>query len=1042
MKRGLIVGLCLILLLIAAPVHAQERTTITYLHADIGDVHRYWYGQGEFIASDLGDTFTLHLNGNQLTSYATDAEISRFDPGYMEFASPAQGGHLHALFTAPRPEGHGLFTAHVPIPYVSEDQTPRQVQIQIENAGRILYLNGPVLFEDGRFSTQGSMKIIDLTTTETELTMIFVTELAYQIFSLLAGCLLFTLILIGLVVHRRKEIAPAVRRNLNRFYPAGRFPIQFGESEDGIRLTILLPARIRLGLRKIFVRDERGVHITIPRALIAGIFVLLFLYLVYRSMMPTVSSTFVILLPEVIINPLFVTYLALNGILIGLLLLSISTDFRGIVTGCRNIIADYQKDAERERAEDEERGEYFSRQYPRLSAVPIIGTIFRWMYAQTWFYCGLLLVVLLMGFGLRLKGLGAMEFREDEFQVIETAYGYFQTGTYYKWDFLTNSLSDNPYDRAWPHSWMIAKLFQWFGYSEWAARLPSLIFGTLLTPLSYFIGRDATDRKVVGLLLAAVVAFSTSMINLSQYARMYVVFIPAFVLGSYLLLRGLEGKSPWQFKDVPLLKWIVKHFDFDYRYLSAAGLVLTFSYLTHINTLIIGVGVFVFSIIMAILSREKKYIYLSGIFSTVLVTMAIGYALGVEGIQRHFCWIDIFAPTRLAYFSYLFDYPFGIYISALLLAVMLVLIQKNRKLLFYLCLTLTALIYFAFFSNRYASYVYISNYTVLAWLQLLPAAALIAYILSRRQKPMWQIGFSAVVLIAVFTPIVGTPGMVFDEYRAEDKSYGRFREAYAELNEGYRTGDLLMGQYLRRPYITISGDVSFKSLKNNQQYSFEEFLYMISQYDRIWITWETRKSYHLQPEIIRFVNSHFEKIHGRDVDNTNVELYLWDKGSQALVDLTDTYLDDNCDEWIASPLIHSPDRISIKFKEDKSVLFPLSLTNTGEQSVSVTVSVPVIFRDVLQPMQSDLLLEPREDATLYLQFRDLEATHNYILGEISLIASISGRDAEYIVTIPFEAEHLEPVQRGSRVVGQSRSGTTPKPMHRCRSLVDLAGRRA
>lgn len=544
------------------------------------------------------------------------------------------------------------------------------------------------------------------------------------------------------------------------------------------------------------------------------------------------------------------------------------------------ITADYMNDTHSERKQDAEREEYFSRQYPHVNSTPLIGTICKWLYAQTWIYCGLLLTITLIGLWLRLKGLGTMEYRGDEFEVIDTAYGYLKSGTLKQWDWLADGISDEYYTRAWPHTLMIALSFRLFGFSEWSARLPSLFFGTILIPLSYFIGKHATERKVIGFLLAVIVAFSPMMIYLSRYARMYVIFIPLFVIGSYLLFCGLKGKSTWNLDGFPILKCIVRIFDFDFRYIILACIVLLCCYIIHINTVIICLGMLVFTIIMSIASKETRYIYLAGFFLLVFTILMIGYFTKTSVIMGFFDLlgysepISLFAPQKLEYINWLFQYPFGICISAVLLAGILVLI--SRELLFYLCLTTTALVFFVFFSNRYFSYMYISNYYVFAWLLVLPGAALLSYFLFGKKKNTWQIGFSLIVLLAVLFSIMASNGGIF-QIDYDEKSYGHFREGYAELNEGYRTGDLLMGQYLRTVYITIDGEVTHESLKSYQEYSYEKFLETIAKYDRIWITWETRKSYHIKPEIIHFVDSNFVKIHGEGIDDTNVELYVWDK---------------------------------------------------------------------------------------------------------------------------------------------------------------------
>lgn len=136
--------------------------------------------------------------------------------------------------------------------------------------------------------------------------------------------------------------------------------------------------------------------------------------------------------------------------------------------------------------------------------------------------------------------------------------------------------------------------------------------------------------------------------------------------------------------------------------------------------------------------------------------------------------------------------------------------------------------------------------------------------------------------------------------------------------------------------------------------------------------------------------------------------YRYDEGRHLVEHLMafieDDYPDDD-EKWIKTAVDYSPDRLSIPFLKDKVSIFPIFLTNTADEAVTVTVSVSDIFSGLLQPMRSTLQLEPEEDATLYLRFQDREEVYSYILGEISLFASAEGIDSVHIGTIPLEVEH-------------------------------------
>ena len=64
-------------------------------------------------------------------------------------------------------------------------------------------------------------------------------------------------------------------------------------------------------------------------------------------------------------------------------------------------------------------------------------------------------------------------------------------------------------------------------------------------------------------------------------------------------------------------------------------------------------------------------------------------------------------------------------------------------------------------------------------------------------------------------------------------------------------------------------------MKNNQKYSFKEFITDLKKYPSGWVTWETRKSYHLKPEILSYINENFIKYNGNGIDKTGIEIYYF-----------------------------------------------------------------------------------------------------------------------------------------------------------------------
>jgi uncharacterized membrane protein len=81
-----------------------------------------------------------------------------------------------------------------------------------------------------------------------------------------------------------------------------------------------------------------------------------------------------------------------------------------------------------------------------------------------------------------------------------------------------------------------------FGDSEFAVRLPSLVFGTALVPVLYGLGRDMFGRTT-GLIAALIGAIGPAAVWYSQEARMYPLFMLLATLTIWAQLRAVRSGS-------------------------------------------------------------------------------------------------------------------------------------------------------------------------------------------------------------------------------------------------------------------------------------------------------------------------------------------------------------------------------------------------------------------------------------------------------------------------------------------------------------------
>lgn len=125
----------------------------------------------------------------------------------------------------------------------------------------------------------------------------------------------------------------------------------------------------------------------------------------------------------------------------------------------------------------------------------------------------LLLFLIFCGFILRFYHLGAQSFWTDEAISANAAIAMLKQGT-------PTFPSGVIYMRAILNTFLISLSFIIFGVSEFSARFPSVIFGTLTIPLVYLLGTRLENRKI-GLIAALFVTFSVMEIAWSRQARMY-----------------------------------------------------------------------------------------------------------------------------------------------------------------------------------------------------------------------------------------------------------------------------------------------------------------------------------------------------------------------------------------------------------------------------------------------------------------------------------------------------------------------------------------
>ncbi len=149
----------------------------------------------------------------------------------------------------------------------------------------------------------------------------------------------------------------------------------------------------------------------------------------------------------------------------------------------------------------------------------------------------LLLALLLLAFALRVHDLGAFSFWTDEGLTPERS-GY-PVAQILRNDILIQGVVTK--DTHPPLYYLILHVTrQLFGRSDFAFRYPSVLFGLLLLPLLYQLGRRLGGRDL-GLLAALLAAVNPLQVYYSREARMYTLLALLVTAMSYVLWRALAA---------------------------------------------------------------------------------------------------------------------------------------------------------------------------------------------------------------------------------------------------------------------------------------------------------------------------------------------------------------------------------------------------------------------------------------------------------------------------------------------------------------------
>lgn len=142
----------------------------------------------------------------------------------------------------------------------------------------------------------------------------------------------------------------------------------------------------------------------------------------------------------------------------------------------------------------------------------------------------IVLSVMAGGLALRLYHLGDLGLTGNEDYAVISAHGILEHG-------IPLFPSGVIYPRAVPLSYLVAACIALLGNTEFAARLPSVLFSTAMIGAVWLLGRRMADRRVA-LVAALLICISDWEIVVGRTARMYAMFSLFYLLAIYFTFRA------------------------------------------------------------------------------------------------------------------------------------------------------------------------------------------------------------------------------------------------------------------------------------------------------------------------------------------------------------------------------------------------------------------------------------------------------------------------------------------------------------------------
>lgn len=410
----------------------------------------------------------------------------------------------------------------------------------------------------------------------------------------------------------------------------------------------------------------------------------------------------------------------------------------------------------------------------------------------------------------------------------------------YFWDWVNTQPTKIHYARAWPNLHLISFIYQHFNISHLSSRIVSIISGSLLVFVGFFLARLLTLPYLTSLAYAFSLAVSFHLISISRTSRMYALFSLAFLSLIFFISKFVKSK-----KSI---------------YLPISLFFFFLAYFLQLSTLLLPLAVLVFSLYQAIFNHQRSYKILATILlSLLLLLFYFKLQLNIDPFHSNF--IGLQSKPHWQYLVAVFGSKLTSFFGWGLLLINLKKIRRSRFSLFLFSLLITNLVFLIFFFQFSQGSAYVAH--------LLPISFLLVFLVAKNY-----------LVISLFIGAILTH-FLFNLNSLYTHPYDRpqLTKAYHKIINQLQPGDLLIGDQLRPYYLQGSPKtITTIKLSANKIYTYDQFILDSTKApNNVFIIFEPEKQIRFEPELINYLKTHAKKISGQGINDYQVEIYYLEK---------------------------------------------------------------------------------------------------------------------------------------------------------------------